>query len=163
MWYVLHVLTGQETDISHRLLQQGFKTLVPIEGRMIHTHSKWVKMDYTLLPGYVFVAATMNDSIYYQLNEADGVIRILGVDRKPTPLSEKDVEWLLNLSSCIKEPTTVEYLDNHTYRIVSGFLKHNTGCIEHLDRHRRRIRIKLLLFGEAKRLELSYKIALAKL
>lgn len=158
MWYVLHVLTGQEPEVSRRLRQQGFTTMAPVEGRMIHTHGKWKQIDYTLLPGYVFVKVEMNDAAYYLLNGTSGVIRILGTGKKPAPLSERDVEWLSSLDSCLQEPTAIEYLDRHTYRIASGFLKQHTGCIEHLDRHRRRIRIRLDLMGETRLLELSYRV-----
>lgn len=158
MWYVLHVLTGQEPEISHRLQRQGLTTMVPIEGRMIRTHGKWKQVDYTLLPGYVFVETEMDDAAYYLLTGTAGVIRILGTGKRPSPLAQPDVEWLRCLDSCLREPVTIEYLDHHTYRLVSGFLRHHTGCIERLDRHRRRIRIKFELLGETRRLELSYKV-----
>lgn len=163
MWYVLHVLTGQEPEISHRLQQRGLTTMVPIEGRMIRTHGKWKQVDYTLLPGYVFVETEMDDAAYYLLNGTAGVIRILGTGKRPLPLSQQEVEWLHCLDSCLREPVTIEYLDHHTYRIASGFLKYRTACIQQIDRHRRRILIQLDLFGMTRQLELSYRVLESKL
>lgn len=163
MWYVLHVFTGQELMVAHKLRQQGFETMVPIEGRMIRTHGKWKQVDYTLLPGYVVVEAEMNDATYYLLRGTASVMQILGPGKRPVPLAESDIEWLHCLDGCLREPNTVEYLDHHTYRIASGFLKYRTACIQQIDRHRRRILIQLDLFGMTRQLELSYRVLESKL
>lgn len=158
MWYVLHVLTGQELDVARRLNPYEVETIVPIENRMIRTKGKWREAEYILLPGYVFVKVAMDDEIYHLLKGTMGVIKILSEGKSPSPLSERDVQWLYYLESCLREPNTIKYLDEHTYQIVSGFLKHQRDCIKKIDRHHRRIRIQFSLFGESRHLELSYRV-----
>lgn len=157
MWYVLQVLTGHEEEVQGELERAGIETMLPREARLIRRRGSWREVDYLLMPGYLFVRLELTDEAYYRINGTAGVIRILSAGGKPSPLEEHEVEWLRILAEQLGRPSTVEFLDNHTYRVVDGALRSLERQITGIDRHRRRVRVVITIAGHPHRLSLSYR------
>ncbi|MFV0497477.1 MAG: transcription termination/antitermination protein NusG [Candidatus Fimivivens sp.] len=158
-WYVLHVLTGRDDDVQQDLAGQGIECLILMENRMIRRGGRWRQEPYRLMPGYVFVHIEFDDNAYHLLNQSPGVIRILSTGGKPSPLPEHEVKWLVWSSGELLEPSVIRYLDNYTYAIESGVLRTLKDKIVSIDRHRRRVKVKLDIAGHPHMMELSYKLS----
>ena len=103
-WYVLSVVSGQETLVVENLRERVKKQkldqdvvdfLVPVtqEFSMV----KWVKKvkEKKMYPGYVFVKSKMNDKIWYVIRNTPGVRIIVGAETHPIPLTEAEFKVMM--------------------------------------------------------------------
>ncbi len=157
-WYVLHVLSGKEDDVRQDLTSQGIEAIILTENRMIRRGGKWRQEPHLLITGYVFVNLELDDAAYHLLNRTPGVIRILSTGGKPSPLPAHEVDWLVWASSDLLEPSVIRYIDNHTYEIKAGVLLNFKNQIVGIDRHRRRVKVRLSIAGHPHTVELSYQL-----
>ena len=155
-WYVLHVKTGSELDIMKALRSRGFTATVPIESRMIRKGGNWTHQKYILFSGYVFLYMNYELSKYYVLKGLYGVIKILGGGKFPTPLSESESEFILKLSDLLKEPSVLNFKDNNSYEIISGFLTEYKDKIVKVERRYKKATVKITVAGEEKEIKVSF-------
>ena len=154
-WYVLQVQTGSELDVQKELLRRGVEAVVPIENRQIHRKKQWVNKQYIVFSGYVFIRVMYSWSQYYILSGINGVIRLLGGGKKPESLSQEEIEWILNLTDMLKEPSVIKFTEEG-YEVISGVLLDLKDNIIKLEKHRRRAIIKLHIAGLEQTIKLSY-------
>jgi hypothetical protein len=64
-WYVLHVLTGTESEVQRRLQAEDITAAVLRETVCIRRRGKWAQELRTLFPGYVFLNIELTEDLYY--------------------------------------------------------------------------------------------------
>ncbi len=103
-WYVLSVISGQETlvveNLQERIKKQSLENdivdfLNPIVNEVYY--KKWKKSFKVrkLYPGYVFVKCKMNDKIWYVIRNTPGVRLIVGAETRPIPLTQKEYDEMI--------------------------------------------------------------------
>lgn len=157
-WYVLYVLTGKEHDVQEALRSEAIEATVPTENRLVRFRGGWTEREYVLMPNYVFIHTALDAPTYHRLQEITGVVRLLKTSGTPSPLPDNEAAWIEQFSADVMQPSTVEFMGGGMYRIVDGVLKAMVNQIEHIDRHRRKARVKLTISGEPHYIELSYRV-----
>jgi len=104
-WYVLSVVSGQEAMVVKNLLEtvkknnltkQVEEIFFPEITSVSFTKNGEKKITTKKLhPGYVYVKSMMNDKIWYVLRNTPGVRLIIGSDIYPTPVSEKEMNKII--------------------------------------------------------------------
>ncbi len=158
MIYVLQVLTGKEIEVAEKLREEGLKSLVPREHRLIRTRGSWTYKDYCLIPGYVFVEMTYTAENYYRVKRLPGVVKLLGDPGNPSGLSYLEAEWigvLTGKDNAPVSPTLVRIRKDGTTEILSGPLVPFEGRITKMDKRSRRAAFTITLLGEEKEVTLS--------
>jgi len=127
-WYALYVASGQELEVACAI------------GRLAwcEASAPLVKYDYRgawriepLFGGYVFVHCDLTPTLYYQLIDIKGVIRILGVmpgGQLPEAIPDQDMWWIdtlkaYSLTSMVIGESEGKRGANGRVEITSGFLK----------------------------------------
>ena len=154
-WYVLYVNTGKELDIMKALQRKGISALVPLENRAIRSRGKWITKEYVIFKGYVFINLEYNWLIYYEISKINGVIKLLGGGHSPEPLSENEVEMLVESTKIFSEPSTVRLFDGG-YEILNGILLSFKDCIKSINRHAHRAVIETNIAGQPTKFTLSF-------
>lgn len=154
-WYVLYVNTGRELDIMKELQRKGISAVVPLENRVIRSKGRWITKQYIIFRGYVFVNLEYNWLVYYEMAKINGVIKLLGGGDSPEPLSENEVEMLIESTKLFAEPSTVRLFDGG-YEILNGILLSFKDCIKSLDRHAHRAVIETNIAGKPTKFTLSF-------
>ena len=154
-WYVLQVLTGAEKDVQKELHRRGVAAVVPIENRMIRTKGKWQTKEYIIFPGYVFINVQYTWSQYYIMSGIRQIIRILGGGELPEPLAEDEAELIIRQAELFKEPSVIR-LTARGYEIVSGVLLMLQDNIKKIDRHARRVTVRMDIAGTKTDVKLSF-------
>lgn len=155
-WYVIHVKTGDERQIAAKLSAAGFRALAPAESRPVRNGGSWIRKDYVLFPGYVFLHMHYNAENYYRLKAVPGIINLLN-----GTLSYLEAEWILLLSGQSGqplEPSLVRNADGNL-EIEAGVLKNFQSRIIRLDKRSRRAFIELSICGEKKEVQLGIQLA----
>jgi len=158
MWYVIQVMTGKEEEIAGQLKEKGIRALVPKENRMIRSGGTWVKREYILFTGYVFLSMDYTAEHYYSVRNIPGVIRFLGDSKNPSCLSYLEAEWIMLLSGKDNtpiEPTVVKVLEDGTLKTVKGVLEKFENRLIKCDKRSRRAVFEITICGEKKEVQLS--------
>ena len=77
----------------------------------------------------------------------------------PKPTDPKPADPPAKTYTCLlyTSPSTIQFYDAHTYRVVDGALRSLERQITGIDRHRRRVRVMITIAGHPHRLSLSYR------
>lgn len=166
-WYILHVRTGEETDVLavlRRNLPQS-KGIVPQRTLRESRNGKWKTVIRTIFPGYVFVYLELfvemkiDAPVFYKLSGIPGVIRILGNDCTPSPVPDDEMRIVLMLAGD-GDPIGMSevFIEGGKVRVKSGVLQGLEGQIIKVDVRRFRAKVNISLMGEPRIVELGVNV-----
>src|SRR5213082_1896594 len=104
-WYAVHTYSGHEnkvkTNIERRAESLGLKDkisriLVPIEEETRNRNGRRTTIKRKVFPGYVLIEMELNDQTWYLVKNTIGVTGFVSSGNKPSPLSEKEVQNILD-------------------------------------------------------------------
>ena len=102
-WYAVYVRSRYEKKVHQLLLEQDVASFLPL----LETWKQWSdrkkKVSEPLFRGYVFVNIDIHKENINVL-DTEGVVKFVGIGRKPSVISEKDIDWLKKL---VREPDAV--------------------------------------------------------
>lgn len=108
-WYALEVTSSKTFEVRDEITKLGHAAYVPwaFEWKR-NAHRKRVKVPMPLVPGYVF--AQIPTSQQRTILDLDHVHRFIAFGGPPLVISERDMEWVLNLTpeqvdACVKHYT----------------------------------------------------------
>ncbi len=172
-WYVIHVFSGFENRVAQTIREKAAKggiadqfgeILIPTE-EVIESkrggQRKLVEKKY--MPGYVLVQMAMTDDAWHLVKSTDRVTGFLGAGKKPTPISEKEAQRLINqgkgsnADGSEKKPRSlITYEIGDSVRVTDGPFNSFTGIVEEVDEDRQRLKVSVSIFGRATPVELEY-------
>ena len=110
-WYVVHVLSGQETkvkeNIDRRIATEEmgdhvYEVLIPTERVQEIKRGKKTETTRKFFPGYIIVNMhlldennQLIDKTWYFIKETNGVLGFAGTKDRPIPMRPKEVDGLL--------------------------------------------------------------------
>ena len=143
-----------------KLRGKGVDARCPQERRMIRRGGKWQEQLYTLFPSYIFVSTPDVYRVYYAVRHEDGVLHWLGATKgTPEALSaheEANILWLAGDGPL--PPSEAEMQADGTLDFTSGPLAHLKDMLEKVNRHDRRVTVRVPVGGEDKTITLSYRL-----
>ncbi|NTU68870.1 MAG: UpxY family transcription antiterminator [Chlorobiaceae bacterium] len=102
-WYAVYVRSRYEKKVYLQLLERGIESFLPL----LETVRKWSdrtkKVAEPLFRGYVFVQIDYRHD-HVKVLEVDGVVKYIGIGRKPSVIADRDIEWLRRL---VREPEAI--------------------------------------------------------
>lgn len=172
-WFVLQTLTGHEQkvrrSIEARTQLEGMdgligEVLIPTE--KVTDIKSGVKRTYTrkLFPGYVLINLALYDEkrevierSWRFLKDTGGLIGFVGGER-PTPLSEVEVEGILNQMEGKEEveKPRVTFEPGEKISIINGPFMNFDGTVDEVDPNRGKLKVTVAIFGRDAPVELEY-------
>lgn len=156
-WYVIHTYSGYENKVAqtiqkvvdNRKLQELIPEIrVPTEMALEKKDDKTKEVERKVFPGYVLVKMVLTDDSWYVVRNTRGVTGFVGPASKPLPLSEKEVEKLMALSSGSEEKTIeVDFSVGDNVRISSGSLEGFVGIVQKIDTEAGTVDVVVSMFG----------------
>jgi|SRR5215469_13150106 len=127
-WYAVYTHAHQEKRVEQRLKIQHFKTFLPLYSRSHRRGTRRVQVVLPLFSGYVFARFPLQERI--RVLSTSGVCRIVGKGSHPEPLSDTEVDGLLQAStSKIKAEPHSQLLAGRKVRIRTGPLEGLEGIL----------------------------------
>ncbi|MCL2867739.1 MAG: transcription termination/antitermination protein NusG [Clostridia bacterium] len=151
-WYVVHTYSGYENKVKDNLEKAVIKNdmadliqemRVPTEDVIEIKNSKRVKTQRKIYPGYVLVKMIETSRSWYLVRNTRGVTGFVGPDSKPIPLTDEEVEMMLNSSM---KSVDFGIAIGEEIRILSGPLANFTGLVSDVDTVRQKLTVKVSLF-----------------
>ena len=171
-WYVIHVFSGFENRVAQTIREKAAKNgiaehfgeiLIPTEEVIEIKRGQRKQVEKKYMPGYVLVQMAMTDDAWHLVKSTDRVTGFLGAGKKPTPISEKEAQRLINqgkgnnADGSEKKPRSlITYEIGDSVRVTDGPFNSFTGVVEEVDEDRQRLKVSVSIFGRATPVELEY-------
>jgi transcriptional antiterminator NusG len=167
-WYVVHAYSGFEKSVQRALedritragMQDKFgKILVPVEEVVEMKGGQKHMSERKFFPGYVLVEMEMNDESWHLVKSTPKVTGFVGGSaNKPTPISEKEVEKIMQqMQEGVDKPRPkVLWEMGEVVRVKEGPFTDFHGSVEDVNYDKSKLRVMVTIFGRATPVELDF-------
>ena len=167
-WYVVHAYSGFEKSVQRALndriqrsaVQDLFgQILVPVEEVVELKSGQKTISERKFFPGYVLVEMEMNDETWHLVKSTPKVTGFVGgTANRPTPITEKEVEKILQqVQDGVEKPRPkVLFEPGEVVRVKEGPFTDFHGSVEFVNYEKNRLRVSVTIFGRATPVELEF-------
>ena len=166
-WYIVNTYSNFEKKVAETLTEQApskgldhlfEEILVPTEEVVEVRRGQKVKAERKFFPGYVLVKMDLTDEAYHFVKNTPKVTGFLGSQNKPIPVSQGEVDRILNqVEEGVERPRpSVTFEVGETVRVCDGPFASFSGLVEEVDEERARLKVAVSIFGRATPVELEY-------
>ena len=167
-WYVVHAYSGFEKSVQRALIerisrygmQDSFgQVLVPVEEVVELKSGQKSISERKFFPGYVLVEMEMNDETWHLVKSTAKVTGFVGgTANKPTPISEKEVDKIMQqMQDGVEKPRPkVLFEPGEVVRVKEGPFTDFHGSVEQVNYEKNRLRVSVTIFGRATPVELEF-------
>jgi transcriptional antiterminator NusG len=170
-WYVVHTYSGYENKVrsnlsnvvaSRNMEDRVFEVVIPMEDVVEFKGGKKVTVSKKVFPGYLLVRCDLDDDTWGAVRNTPGVTGFVGPGTKPTPLSRREVESILQVKLEGAEAPTkrsrprLEYEVNETVRVKEGPFADFSGQIAEINEDQLKLKVLVNIFGRETPVELEF-------
>lgn len=165
-FFVVHTYTGRERRVKE-LLEKAIevgglsgtfgRVILPAEKVTRVRKSKLVAEERRLYPGYILIEMEPSEEALKLVNSIPGVTHLLGTRKEPMPLSESEVNSMLEQiergRECAEPEAPFEKGEN--VKVTKGPFAGFTGTVEEIFAERRRVKVLVTIFGRPTPIDLD--------
>jgi transcriptional antiterminator NusG len=167
-WYVVHAYSGFEKSVARalkeRIERDGMKDrfgeiLVPVEEVVEMKGGQKAVSERKFFPGYVLVQMDMADDTWHLVKSTPKVTGFVGGSAmKPTPISEKEVQAIMDqMREGVEKPKPkVLFEVGQAVRVTDGPFNDFHGNVEEVNYDKNKLRVSVTIFGRATPVELDF-------
>jgi len=165
-WFVVHTYAGYEnkvkTNLESRISSMNveekiFEVVIPMEDVMEIKSGKKQVVQRKVFPGYLLVRMDLDDDSWYVVRNTPGVTGFVGSGARPIPLSEKEVDRILQRKPVGERPKPkLEWSVNDPVRVTTGPFANFQGLISEIDSDRSKLKVLVNIFGRETPVELGF-------
>ncbi len=166
-WYIVHTYSGFEERVKETLLQRAEaldmaesfgEVRIPTETIVEYRNGKKRETQRKFFPGYILVQMQMSDRAWHVVKNTPKVTGFVGSGKKPTPLSQEEVDQILEQVSSAKEKPKPKYIFDKAepVKIIDGPFNNFTGVVEEVNLDRNTLKVMVTIFGRKTPVELDF-------
>jgi transcription termination/antitermination protein NusG len=166
-WYVVHTQTGSEEKAKAGLESKMETTelknfiseiVVPTEQVAEIRGGKKRITARKFFPGYIMIKMEMNKESWYLVKSTPGITGFIGPGRKPTPISEDEVNAILRRTEDTETKPTPKIIFEvgESIRIAQGPFANFNGSVMEVYPERGKLKVSVSIFGRSTLVELEY-------
>jgi transcriptional antiterminator NusG len=167
-WYVVHTYSQFEKSVqralTERIQREGMQDkfaqiLVPVEEVVELKGGQKSISERKFFPGYVLVEMEMTDESWHLVKSTPKVTGFLGGSAmKPTPISEKEVQTIMQqMQAGVEKPRPkVLFEVGESVRVKEGPFTDFNGMVEDVNYDKNKIRVAVTIFGRSTPVELDF-------
>ncbi len=165
-WYAIQTYAGSEKSVKNAIqtifqqlgIEEKLKDiLVPTEDVIEVKNGEKKITERSLYPGYVFANIDLDTDTWHRIQSLPKVSRFIGESKKPTPLSEKDINLIIEKTERKAAPKPKISFDvGESVRITEGPFANFTGVVEEYDMVHGTLRLNVSIFGRSTPVEILY-------
>ncbi len=166
-WYIVHTYSGFEERVKETLRQRADalgmggsigEIRIPMETVVESKGGKKRETQRKFFPGYILVEMEMSDEAWHVVKNTPKVTGFVGSGRKPTPLSQDEVDQILAQVVSAKEKPKPKYVfeKGEPVKIVEGPFSNFTGIVEEINLDRNTLKVMVTIFGRHTPVELDF-------
>jgi transcriptional antiterminator NusG len=166
-WYIVHTYSGFEERVKENLTQRvdalGMRPKfgeikIPTETLIEMKGGKKREVQRKFFPGYILVEMDMSDDAWHLVKNTPKVTGFVGTGKKPTPLTQEEVDQILSQVVTTKEKPKPKHVYEHGehVRIIDGPFTNFTGVVEVVNLDRSTLKVMVTIFGRSTPVELDF-------
>jgi transcriptional antiterminator NusG len=170
-WYVVHTYSGYENKVrsnmgnvvaSRGIEDRVFEVVIPMEDVTEFKGGKKVTVQKKVFPGYLLVRCDLDDDTWGAIRNTPGVTGFVGPGTKPTPLSRREVENILQVKAegvegpAKRSRPRLEYEVDETVRVKEGPFADFSGQIAEINEDQLKLKVLVNIFGRETPVELEF-------
>ena len=166
-WYIIHTYSSFEKKVKESLesrvqafgLQEKIgRVVIPTETVTQIRGGKKYTSEQMFYPGYVLVEMDLNDDVWHVVKATPRVTGFLGGGQHPAPLSEEEVNQIVNRVSTgrDKPKLKVKFEKNESVRITEGPFANFNGMVDEVNEDRETLKVMVTIFGRSTPVELEF-------
>jgi transcription elongation factor/antiterminator RfaH len=155
-WYVIQAQTRKEAEVEMALQREGIEIFLPMVTISSRRRDRKVTLRGPLFPGYLFINDRLDTKIFHKVVKTQYVFRLLGYGKRPTPISDAEVEAIKTIVSSPRAYYPWRFLEKgQKVRVIDGPLAGIQGIILEIRPQHRRLVVGVELFRRSVAVELS--------
>jgi transcriptional antiterminator NusG len=169
-WYVVHSYSGYENKVksnlesriaSMNMEERIFEVVIPMEDVIEFKNGKKQVVSKKVFPGYLMVRIDLDDDSWYVVRNTPGVTGFVGLGARPTPLSRKEVESILQVKAegtvaPTKTRPRLQYEVGESVRVKEGPFADFSGTIAEINEDQLKLKVLVNIFGRETPVELEF-------
>ena len=166
-WYIVHTYSGFEERVAETLKQRAEaldmaeafgEVRIPKEKIVELKGGKKRETERKFLPGYILVEMEMSDPAWHVVKNTPKVTGFVGTGKKPTPLTQKEVDGILDQVTSAKEKPKPKYVyeKGEPVKIIDGPFSNFSGVVEEVNLDKDTLKVMVTIFGRQTPVELNF-------
>lgn len=166
-WFVVHTYSGYENKVKQNLSariqsmnmeDEIFDVVIPTEEVIEYKGTKKTTAQRKAFPGYLLVRMYLGDDSWYVVRNTPGITGFVGSGAKPTPLSRREVESILQVKpeDQRKAKPRLEFEEGESVRVTDGPFADFTAEISEINVDQSRLKVLVNIFGRETPVELGF-------
>jgi transcription termination/antitermination protein NusG len=173
-WYVIHSYAGYENKVksnlesriaSMNMEERIFEVVIPMEDVIEFKNGKKQVVSKKVFPGYLLVRLDLDDDSWYVVRNTPGVTGFVGLGARPTPLSRKEVEGILQVEAGTeaeggprkgRTSRASQYEMGESVRVREGPFADFSGTIAEINEDQLKLKVLVNIFGRETPVELDF-------
>jgi transcriptional antiterminator NusG len=169
-WFVVHTYAGYENKVksnlesrisSMNMEERIHEVVIPMEDVVEFKGGRKVVVPRKVFPGYVLVRCEMDDDTWSVIRNTPSVTGFVGPGTKPTPLSRREVESILQVKvEGVEAPRSrrprLEHEVGETVRVREGPFADFSGQIAEINVDQLKLKVLVNIFGRETPVELEF-------
>ncbi len=171
---MIHSYAGYENKVksnlesriaSMNMEERIFEVVIPMEDVIEFKNGKKQVVSKKVFPGYLLVRMDLDDDSWYVVRNTPGVTGFVGLGARPTPLSRKEVESILQVESAPeteggaakgRRTRGFEYEMGESVRVREGPFADFSGTIAEINEDQLKLKVLVNIFGRETPVELDF-------
>jgi transcription termination/antitermination protein NusG len=166
-WYIVHTYSGFEERVKETLKQRAEalgmgdkfgEIRIPTETIVELRGGKKRETQRKFFPGYILVEMEMSDESWHVVKNTPKVTGFVGTGRNPTPLTQGEVDQIVEQVVTAKEKPKPKYVfeKGEMVKIVDGPFNNFTGVVDDINVDRGTLKVMVTIFGRQTPVELEF-------
>ncbi|WP_419769073.1 MAG: transcription termination/antitermination protein NusG [Candidatus Marinarcus sp.] len=164
-WYAIQTHSGSELTVKRALEKLALEmsndriadVLVPTEDLIEIKKGKKNIVEKPLYPAYAFAKIDLDTALWHRIQSMPKVGRFIGESKKPTPLSKKDIDAILDkVNNRAAAKPKVSFEEGEMVRIKEGPFANFNGIVEDFEMSSGLLKLNVSIFGRNTPVEISY-------
>ncbi|HLI02519.1 MAG TPA: transcription termination/antitermination protein NusG [Acidimicrobiales bacterium] len=138
-----------------------FECVIPMEDVIEFKGGKKQVVSKKVFPGYLLVRMDLDDDSWYVVRNTPGVTGFVGLGARPTPLSRREVENILQVKPEVaggpgRARPKLEYEIGESVRVREGPFADFSGTIAEINEDQLKLKVLVNIFGRETPVELEF-------
>jgi transcriptional antiterminator NusG len=170
-WYVVHTYAGYENKVKSNLHSRTasmgmedriYEVVIPMEDVTEFKNGKKVVVQKKVFPGYLLCRCELDDDSWAVIRNTPGVTGFVGPGTKPTPLSRREVEGILQVkvegaeTPSKRSRPRLEHEVGETVRVKEGPFADFSGQVAEINEDQLKLKVLVNIFGRETPVELEF-------
>ncbi|MHB1710782.1 MAG: transcription termination/antitermination protein NusG [Acidimicrobiales bacterium] len=170
-WFVVHTYAGYENKVKSNLHSRTvsmnmedriYEVVIPMEDVVEFKNGKKVVVQKKVFPGYLLCRCELADDSWSVIRNTPGVTGFVGPGTKPTPLSRREVEGILQIkveggeAPNKRSRPRLEHEVGETVRVKEGPFADFSGQIAEINEDQLKLKVLVNIFGRETPVELEF-------